>query len=164
VIVQLQHVAYDPRVRGLCLRPYPGHPRGCPNFKLKAGCPPYAPLLDAVLCGASPVWAIINEFDLAAHVARLRARHPGWSDRQLRCCLYWQGTARRQLEAAIAAFKAAHPECVVARCPEALGVDVTATLRAAGVDLEWPPVRIVRQVALAGVAAAAGAARSAEVT
>jgi len=30
--------------------------------------------------------------------------------------------------------------------------------------LEWPPVRIVRQVALAGVAAAAGAARSAEVT
>ena len=153
MVVALQHVALDPRVRGLCLRPYPGHPRGCPNFKLKPGCPPGAPLLDAVLCGASPVWAIINDHDLAAHAARLRARHPGWTDRQLRCCRYWQGTARARLEVEIAAFKAAHPECVVVRCPEALGVDVTATLRAAGVDLEWPPVMIARQVALAGTPA-----------
>jgi len=33
-------------------------------------------------------------------------------------------------------------------CPEAMGVNVTLTLDAEGITLEWPPVRIARQVAL----------------
>lgn len=150
MIVPVLRAVVDPAVRGLCARPYPGHPRGCPNFKVKPGCPPGAPPVERVFAAGAPLWAVVNEFDLGAHVARMRARHPGWSDRQLRCCLYWQGTARRQLEDKIAALRAARPGLVVARCPEALGVNVTATLRLAGIDLEWPPVTIVRQVALAG--------------
>jgi hypothetical protein len=32
-----------------------------------------------------------------------------------------------------------------------MGVNVTATLKDAGIELEWPPKKFVRQVALAGV-------------
>jgi hypothetical protein len=39
---------------------------------------------------------------------------------------------------------------VIERCPEALGLNVTATMRMIGIDLEWPPREFTYQVALAG--------------
>jgi hypothetical protein len=99
---------------------------------------------------AQPVYAIVTEFDLASHVARMRSAHPGWSDAQCRCCLYWQPRARKALRAEIQAFAHEYPGYQVTMTPEAMGVNVTATLRSAGIILEWPPQRITRQVALAG--------------
>lgn len=32
----------DPAIRGLCLRPYYQHPKGCPNYGKKGDCPPRA--------------------------------------------------------------------------------------------------------------------------
>ena len=138
----------DPSVRGLCCRPYDLHPRGCPNFGQRATCPPQASLFFSVYDAARPVWAVVNEFDLGAHVERMRGAHPDWSDRQLRCVLYWQGGARAQLARMLAAALRAMPGTRAETCPEAMGVDVTATLAAEGIALEWPPVRIARQVAL----------------
>ena len=77
-------------------------------------------------------------------------RHPKWSDRQLRCCLYWQGKARSHLRAKVAAFLVNHPDCIAEFCAEAAGVNLTGTLRKIGIRLEWPPRKIVRQIALAG--------------
>ncbi len=149
----------DPRVRELCTRPYPGHPRGCPNHGKRATCPPQAKGIDQVLDLAGPVWAVWNCFDLAAHVARLRAKHPDWSWRQLTCCLYWQGGARKCLATEVRAFKTGSTmqDLVAVNCPEACGVNVTATMALAGVALEWPPRTITYQVALVG--APAGPAR-----
>ena len=130
--------------------PYPGHPRGCPNWNRRATCPPQAPLLHDVLDLKRPVHCVSNAFDLAAHVARMRARHPDWSYRKLVCCLYWQGAARKRLRERVSDFLAHHPGCIVLYCPEANGVDVTATMAAIGVDLEWPPVSVAYQVALVG--------------
>ena len=138
----------DPSVRGLCRRPYELHPKGCPNFGQRATCPPAAPLFFSVYDAARPVWAVVNEFDLGAHVERMRAAHPEWSDRQLRCVLYWQGGARAELARKIKAALSTLPGCRAETCPEAMGVNVTATLAAEGITLEWPPVRIARQVAL----------------
>ena len=39
-------------------------------------------------------------------------------------------------------------------CPEANGVNVTRTLKEYGIELEWPPKRIVRQIAIIGSVAA----------
>ena len=97
-----------------------------------------------------PMFAIINEFDLAAHVERLLIRHPGWSERQLVCCLYWQPTARKQHKALILQFLRQYPGYYVDVCPEAGGVNVTDTLKAIGIELEWPPHKIVRQVGIGG--------------
>ena len=72
---------FDAKVRELCTRPYPLHPKGCPNFGARASCPPDAPLLELLLQPGEPVWAAYNVFNLAAHVERLRKIHPDWSER-----------------------------------------------------------------------------------
>lgn len=142
----------DPTVRDFCARPYPGHPRGCPNFGKKEGCPPKAPLLDQRLDLTYPVFAVINDFDLTSHVERLKLAHPAWTDRQLRCSLYWQCTAKKAWKSGIAEFLLAHPGYSAMLCPEAMGVNVAETLLRSGIEIEWPPVNVVRQVALCGVA------------
>jgi predicted metal-binding protein len=141
----------DPRVRRLCIEPYPGHIKGCPNFGKKKGCPPQASMYQDLYDLSKPVYAIVNVYDFKAHVDRMRTAHPDWSDRQLGCCLYWQGTARKQLMLMINDFLRDHKGYSVETCPEAMGLNVTQTLRNAGFELEWPPVNIACQVALAGV-------------
>jgi predicted metal-binding protein len=149
----------DLSMRDLCKRPYPGHPRGCPNYGKRATCPPRAPLLGDAYVLQAPCFLVVNEFDLSAHVRRMRRRHPGWSDRQLRCCLYWQGTARKQLRDKVRrALLEAQRYSIRERgvwsveyVPEAMGMNVTATCAQIGIDLEWPPERVVRQVAFIGL-------------
>lgn len=142
-----------PEVRALCRRPYAGHPKGCPNWKRRATCPPRALLLGQVLDLSQPVYCVFNRFRLATHVRKMRAKHPEWSERQLRCCLYWQGTARKQLRAKVDRFLSENPGLSPVYTPEACGVDVTATMAAIGVQLEWPPISVAYQVALVGTPA-----------
>jgi hypothetical protein len=137
-------------VRGLCLRPYPLHPRGCPNYAKKNGCPPLAPLFRGHFDLSTPIFAIWNVFLLGEHIKFMRSRHPAWSERQLRCCLYWQPKARKELRAEIRAFLDKHKGYRVVTCPEAMGVNVTETMRHIGENLEWPPQRYAYQVAIAG--------------
>ena len=149
----------DYTVRELCVRPYPLHPNGCPNVGRCDRCPPAAPLYDQVYDLTKPCYALVNEFDFEGHVARMRGLHPNWSIRQLTCVLYWQPRARKQLEEHIKRFLLTLPADLfqyrdrlrVERCPEAMGVNITETLAAVGIQLEWPPVRVARQVAVIGV-------------
>jgi hypothetical protein len=142
----------DLSVRRLCTRPYAGHPRGCPNWN-KAGrfvCPPKAPPLVKVLDLDQPTYAVAAPFDLGAHVARMAERHPKWSERQKRNCLYWQGTVRKLLRAGIETLLADHPGLTVLECPEACGLLVGETVEPLGVDLEWMPEQWDWHIALAG--------------
>ena len=148
MIVQVVPVV-DHSVRGLCVRPYPGHKKGCPNFGKRGSCPPSARFVEDVIDLSKPVFAVYNVFDLGAHVAKMKLKHPGWSVRQLRNCLYWQGGARKRLRELVR--ESVRDDTVVLFCPEACGVDVTETMRNAGVVLEWPPVNLTYQVALVGV-------------
>ena len=150
---------FDPSVRSVCTKPYPLHKKGCPNWGKKKGCPPSAPLLPDAFDLTGPCYLIINEFPIGEHVAKMRALHPDWSQRQLECCLYWQGTARKQLKAEIKTFLEAHPGNIyrVETCPEAMGLNVTATMHQAGLKIEWPPVNVARQIAFAALASAARA-------
>lgn len=165
----------DYTVRKLCCRPYPGHDRGkktgCPNYNVKEGCPPAAPLFDRFFDLTRPVFVIYNAFDLEGHVQRMRAAHPNWSDAQLKCCLLWQNGARKQLSKHLVEFLNKHPDYIAAvagyrgiekdlgplfarvvpSSPEAMGVNVTQTMASAGIHLEWPPEKVAYQVALAGI-------------
>ena len=142
----------DESVRKLCVRPYPGHPRGCPNFFSKPGCPPDCQLITNVLDFSSAIWVVWNRYDFGEHVERMRKLHSHWSDAQLRCCLYWQPKARQMLECEIEMFSHKHPlpGLVIARCPEGAGVNITATMKQIGIELEWPPQHWAYQVVLAG--------------
>jgi predicted metal-binding protein len=144
---------FDPNVRKLCVQPYPLHPRGCPNFAKSPRCPPKVDLLDKVFDLRKPCWVIYNTFSLRAHVRKMQELHPKWSDRQLYCCLYWQGKARKKLKEEIEKFYQANDplkQCLVTTCPEAMGLNVTETIRKIGILLEWPPIDKAVQVAFAG--------------
>lgn len=150
-IVQVNPVI-DYSVRGLCVKPYYNHPKGCPNFNKKKGCPPNAELFDKVYDLTKPVYAICNIFDLRSHIERMREKHPDWTDRQLRCCLYWQSKARKELMKHIKEFYREYGlEYKVETCPEAMGVNITETLKNVGIILEWPPETVAYQVALAAI-------------
>ena len=138
----------DSTVRELCVAPYPLHPKGCPNVGKCDRCPPVAPMFDTTYDLTLPVYAVVNAFDLAKHVARMAERNPKWSDRQLRCVLYWQQTARNQLDTRIKDALSSLPGYAATWCPEGGGVNVTETLEMVGIVLEWPPERIARQIAL----------------
>ncbi len=85
----------------------------------------------------------------------MREKHSKWSRRQLDCCLYWQGTLRKELRVEIENFCTVRTNFMgvplkVLYCPEANGMNVTETLKGVGVTLEWPPEKIVHKVALVG--------------
>lgn len=147
--------AIDLGMRSFCVYPYPNHPKGCPNHGKKATCPPRVGRFPYVYSNRHDVWALWAEFDLGAHVRRMRKRHPLWTYRQLSCCLYWQGTVRKFLRESIAKWieesKDLHPFLTATTCPEGMGVNVTATMHNIGTELEWPPKKITRLIYLAGV-------------
>ena len=142
----------NPRVRGYCKLPYPGHPKGCPNFSRRAICPPQAPRFDKLIDIGKPVYCIVNKFDLHAHSNMMKARHPDWSEAQIYCCLYWQGKARKQLRWKVESFLQDHPGYIALYCPEGSAVDVVATVAQFGLKFEWPARELAYQVAMAGIA------------
>lgn len=138
-------------VRKLCFQSYHNHSKGCPNWNNSDLCPPKAPLLGAVIDLRKSVWLAYNAFDFGAHVACMREKYPEWSDRQVECCLYWQGTARKQLRVRVATFlDGVTSKHHILYRPEACGVDITATMAAIGIEMEWPPKTVAYQVALIG--------------
>ena len=145
------HPVVDYSVRALCIKPYYNHPKGCPNYDNKRlDCPPYAPLFIDWCNYSYPIYLIWNRFDLLAHVERMRKKHSDWTDRQLYCCLYWQGTARSQLKKTCAEFLERYPSYTVSYVPEAMGINVTETAKELGIILEWPPRNYAYQIAIAG--------------
>ncbi|MEE9510402.1 MAG: hypothetical protein V3V81_07910 [Candidatus Bathyarchaeia archaeon] len=150
-IIEVKPVIIRP-VHSLCVRPYPNHTKGCPNYGKKKGCPPNVSMFDVFYNLSKPIYAIYNVFDFGMHVNRMEYKHPDWSKRQLECCLYWQGTARKELKERTEAFKRlADERYVVNTVPEAMGVNVTETMKRVGIELEWPPVNVTYQVAMAGI-------------
>jgi len=150
----------DLSVRHLCTKPYHNHPKGCPKYGKSILCPPEAPVITTIFNLQLPVYAIWTSYDLRLHTNRLKAKHPSWTWPQLVCCLYWQGSARRALRQECREFvewrkrrdsiDRSLPAMVVSYCPEANGINVTNTMASLGIKLEWPPVNIAYQVAIAG--------------
>lgn len=148
----------DSAVRKLCTRPYYNHPKGCPNHNKRSICPPQSPLLFEVFDMDKPIVAIWVAFNLRTHKKRMKAKHPNWSPRQLECCRYWQGNAnkqlRQQVEYALINYQQVLPDnskrLLVTYIPEAMGVNVTETMKNINVILEWPPKRVVRKIAFIG--------------
>lgn len=145
----------DCNVRNLCTRKYPNHPKGCPNYGKKAGCPPHCRSIEEIIDLDSDIFVVWNIFDFAAHCQWMKVKHPQWSTRQVECCLYWQQGARKELGLEIIKFtkltyKNGNPTRIVLLVPEARGVNVTETMKSIGEVLEWPPKTKTYQVALIG--------------
>lgn len=144
-------VVYRPEmIRNLCAKPYSNHPKGCPNYGQRDQCPPKSELFFDKY-HKTPVYLIWTTFYLGEHVQCMKRKHPEWSHRQLYCCRYWQGTARKYHREEIAEFKKILPDFGVETCPEAMGINVTDTMAYNHQTLEWPPIIVTYQVSLAGM-------------
>ena len=140
----------DSGMRDLCAKPYPNHPKGCPNYGKRDLCPPKCPSLRDTLNLCKPVYAAYAAFNLGQHVENMYKRHPKWTYRQAACCLYWQGSVRSKLKMYAEDQKRLHPGTIIVSCPEGAGVNVTETMSNAGVKLEWPPKNITRMIYFLG--------------
>jgi len=139
----------DYSVRDLCIRPYHNHKKGCPRYGNKPTCPPCAALWDETCDIGLATWLFWTQFDLAEHRTRMEQKHPNWSMRQLVCCLYWQNGARKSLKEHIEKWD--FPGFFQTIRPEAMGINVTETMRQIGIELEWQPERKwTYQVAMGG--------------
>jgi len=140
----------DYRARDWCKLPYPGHPHGCPNYEKRSVCPPQAPRIEHWLDLSQPHWLVMVRFDLATFALGMKQKHPGWSEKQCRCLLYWQSGLRAKLLTTCKRFQQAHPGSVLTLLPEAMGVHVMNTARKLNVPIR-PRLRdVVYKVALVG--------------
>ena len=139
----------DYRAREWCRLPYPSHPRGCPNYDHKAICPPKVCLVEDFVDLDRPLWLVVEPFDLAGHMARMRANLPEWSDRQLRCVIYWQGGVNKRLEQGCREL-ATKVGGVYTICPEAMGVQVIKTAKQSGIPIKPRPDGWVFKAGLVG--------------
>jgi predicted metal-binding protein len=129
-----------------CKLPYPDHPNGCPNYGKRLICPPQAPLFEDVI--VPPFKLVAVRFDLEKWVNDMKEKHPNWSDRQARCCLYWQGMVRKHLREACEKIVVDTEEILYV--PEAMGVNVFQTCAEVGIKLERNPRKFVWKIAIIG--------------
>ena len=80
----------------------------------------------------------------------MRENHPAWSDRQLRCVLYWQPKVRKELTMMCKHFQECREGTIFTLTPEAMGVNVIATAEHLGIPIERRPKRLVHKIALVG--------------
>ena len=131
-------------IQEFCTDAYEGHPQGCPNYGVKFGCPPSAKFFpDKYMMRGG---LAVMEIDFAEYLALRKREHPGWTDRQCRCPLYWQGHFRKIFKDW--AERHAPQGYEVVFTPEAMGVDVTDACSKVGIQLEWPPMNMVHMVAV----------------
>lgn len=144
-------------VRNLCFKPYHNHRKGCPNYGKRKTCPPQAPLINEFFDLDKRIMAVCVHFNLKLHRQKMKLKHPKWSKRQLECCLYWQGGVRKRLRQEVVYNLTRETlfdggTLIATDRPEAMGVDVTETMKNAGVILEWPPEKTVLKIAFIGSA------------
>lgn len=152
MIVQInpKEILLDINSPKLCCRPYPNHPRGCPNYGKKTGCPPKVLPLDEVLDFEKEMYVIYTDFNIGKHAEKMKSLHPDWTERQIYCCLYWQPKARKMHKEEIERYKKEKKIGLILSSPEAMGVNVTSLMKKIGVNLEWPPKKITRLVSIGG--------------
>lgn len=144
------------KARDWCKLPYPGHPHGCPNVGKNPDCPPLVKLVGDVFDLSRPLWMVVVSFDLKSHMARMLASHPHWTERQQRNVLYWQAGVKKLLNLESRSITEVIPGTVYTLLPEAMGVNVIATLRRLGVDVRVRPTDTVYKASLVGFAVAGG--------
>lgn len=140
----------DMRARGWCRLPYPGHPKGCPNYGKSPECPPRIGRVGEVFDLTRAHWFVVEEFNIRAHSHRMGQLHPEWSIRQRRNCLYWQNGVRKRLRASCNSMVDLGHGNASTLIPEAMGVQVIETAQKIGIHITRTAFPIIYKIALVG--------------
>lgn len=145
MIIDLDKVVYHPHARSgqWCTLPYPGHPKGCPNFPRCID-----QRKDFRDYSTSIKWkAVVVDFDLKDHAMKMKLNHPWWSEKQCRNVLYWQNKVRAELK--WRCREIAGPNDIILDIPEACGVNLFMTMKHHGIYLK-PRPDLVRKIMMVG--------------
>lgn len=143
----------DHKCRNFCKIPYHGHKNGCPNFNNSPNCPPKVCLIESFIDLDKSIWFVTQEFDLKAHVEKMRAKHPDWSYVQLKNLLYWQNGVRKDLKEKTLDFINNHidrDKLTYTLLPEAMGVMVIDTALLFNIHIQKNPIDRIIKISLIG--------------
>ncbi len=139
--IKSESIEFEKKIQNLCRLPYYHHPKGCPNFGKKDGCPPNQLLIDKILDFDKELYLIYTEFNVREFAERIKQMYPEWNERQCHNPRYWQPKARKiQREEENKAKETLNLTKII-NSPEAHGVNVSELMKKAGIILEWiwPP-------------------------
>ena len=129
----------DPSIIAHCKDPYSDHPKGCPNWGCKEGCPPGVRYFPSVY--SKEVYIAAVRFNFAEYLSMRRRVHPDWTERALRNPRHWQGHVRSERNRFLFEYLSTHPEIdgEIVLNSEAMGVNLFETCAKAGIFLERKP-------------------------
>jgi predicted metal-binding protein len=151
-----------------CKRPYPNHPKGCPNYGKGPLCPPHDVFIDPILREFNNFYLFFAKFDFRTYVEIRSYEKPEWSDKQLRCVLYWQSSVKKILKQKILNVLRTnnYEKYYIASCGsgfntknlskyqekiysmESIGINVLSTLKKNKIEFERNPINTVTLVCL----------------
>lgn len=154
-MIRVQKLVLTPKAKQWCALPYYDKKHGCPNYRGRCyeGGKRRIVMLNEIMNVHQPIYIVYNEFDLAAHMAKMLEAHPNWSERQQRNVYYWQNQSRTQLQkkvdAAAAILRQRGP--IIISSGEGNGVNLYATCFHSGLKLEKiRRLKICRHLVLIG--------------
>ena len=153
-ILKIKDLVVTPRTKEWCFARYPGHPKGCPNAWGrcwgKDGKYPMTLATDIINI-KKPMYIVYNEYSLADHMERMKAKHPEWGERMLRNVLYWQPQSRKGLHNEISKASGIINPWPNESVGEGNGVNFYVTCFRAGLKLETiRTLKICRHMVLLG--------------
>lgn len=161
-IIKLEKMFFIDDPGKLCQLPYPGHPKGCPNYgrsenwyENRPGCPPNAQRIDERYNLQCDNFFVVCIFDLKSQKDKMKLLHPQWTERQCANLLYWQNGVRKELEKQcecfeIKLFLEGEGEYEYKLIPEAMGLNVFKTAEYHGIPIQRNPQNIVYKIAFMG--------------
>ncbi|MBQ6285549.1 MAG: hypothetical protein IJK67_04495 [Bacilli bacterium] len=138
--------------RSMCIRPYPGHKDGCPNYGKLPTCPPDIPSMYDQIFDTSNVYAVVTKFNLKEYFDKRRANRPDLPEGQITNIRNWQPIAIKENDYAICEFYKENPnlsDYVSTRLLECMGVHVIDTMKEVGIELKFPVKDYAYRVAFA---------------
>lgn len=145
-----RNLVIDYRAREWCKIPYPGHPKGCPNYDMRDSCPPRAYKIEDFIELSLPMYLVLERFNLLSHTRRMKYLHPNWSERQIKCVLYWQNGVNGRLTNHCIYVTRENPGYTWTICPEAMGINVIKTVKLLNIPIKTHPTDLVIKVGLVG--------------
>ena len=151
-VIKFEDLEWEPMetIESWCRLIYPGHPKGCP---MVATCTwkKRGPLQEKFK-GYRELRIFYVEMELEPYAAKMKEKHPDWSERKCKNLLYWQKTLRKALCEYVwkeLGLKWAHSTYLHA---EGGGVNFYKTMRKFGIELDLPKaLHTVRNIAVVGI-------------
>lgn len=147
-------IIFNEKIREFCKRAYPKHKNGCPNYNKNPLCPPQAPYRKDILKKHSNFILVWANFDFKSYKEKMKENHQTWSEKQITCVLYWQGSLKKIIKDYIVKnlqyneLFGCGSGFLDSQSMESAGINVFSTLKLNKIDYEIKPVDKIVLVAL----------------